>query len=195
MEWGVWRYTAPFGFSEQCHIAQTKHPLEDPMRFSLIDRIVELVPGERITAVKSLTLAEEYLADHFPHFPVMPGVLMLEAMTQAGAWLVRVSEDYAHSMVLLRQANNVKYAQFVEPGQTLTVTAEMQKHSAQETKLKTYGMMDGRVIVNARLTLMQYNLADTEAELAVTDAALKRDLRQQFALLHQPSAQISTSSS
>ena len=63
------------------------------MRFSLIDRIVELEPGERVTATKSLTMAEEYLADHFPHFPVMPGVLMLEAMTQAGAWLVRVSED------------------------------------------------------------------------------------------------------
>ena len=64
------------------------------MRFSLIDRIVELEPGVRITAVKSLTMAEEYLADHFPHFPVMPGVLMLEALTQAGAWLVRVERGF-----------------------------------------------------------------------------------------------------
>ena len=77
------------------------------MRFMLIDRIVELQSGTKITAVKNLTMAEEYLADHFPHFPVMPGVLMLEAMTQAGAWLVRHSEDFAHTMVVLKQINNV----------------------------------------------------------------------------------------
>ena len=53
------------------------------MRFTLIDRITELKPGVSITAVKGLTLAEEYLQDHFPRFPVMPGVLMLEAMFQA----------------------------------------------------------------------------------------------------------------
>jgi 3-hydroxyacyl-[acyl-carrier-protein] dehydratase len=93
------------------------------MRFVLLDRIVALEPGVRITAVKNLSLAEEYLADHFPGFPVMPGVLMLQAMTEAGAWLVRESEDFAHSVVVLGQANNVKYGQFVEPGQTLTVSA------------------------------------------------------------------------
>ena len=109
------------------------------MRFSLIDRIVELEPCVHITAVKTLTMTEEYLADHFPHFPVMPGVLMLEALTQAGAWLVRVSEDFAHSIVVLKQANNVKYAQFVEPGQTLSVTAEMLlKFDEGEVKLKAY---------------------------------------------------------
>ena len=51
------------------------------MRFVLIDRIQEIVPGQSLTAVKNLSLAEEYLADHFPGFPVMPGVLMLEGMT------------------------------------------------------------------------------------------------------------------
>jgi 3-hydroxyacyl-[acyl-carrier-protein] dehydratase len=156
------------------------------MRFSLIDRIVELEPGERITATKSLTMAEEYLADHFPHFPVMPGVLMLEAMTQAGAWLVRVHEDFAHSMVVLRQATNVKYAQFVEPGQTLSVTAEILKSQENETKLKTYGTVGGRVIVSARLTLLQYNLADTRPWQAPVDESLIKELRTQFTLLYQP---------
>ena len=64
------------------------------MRFVLIDRIQEIVPGQSLTAVKNLSLAEEYLADHFPGFPVMPGVLMLEAMTQSAAWLVRSTEDF-----------------------------------------------------------------------------------------------------
>ncbi len=54
------------------------------MRFNLIDRIVETRPGQSLRAVKNLTLGEEYLADHFPTFPVMPGVLMLETLVEAG---------------------------------------------------------------------------------------------------------------
>jgi 3-hydroxyacyl-[acyl-carrier-protein] dehydratase len=164
------------------------------MRFSLIDRIVELEPGVRITAVKTLTMTEEYLADHFPHFPVMPGVLMLEALTQAGAWLVRSSENFAHSMVVLKQANNVKYAQFVEPGQTLSVTAEILKFDEGEVKLKAYGTVGGRVILSARLTLACYNLAKKDPQYEMSDAAMRRDLRNQFALLHQPQIEIPTTS-
>ena len=156
------------------------------MRFSLIDRIVELEPCVHITAVKSLTMTEEYLADHFPHFPVMPGVLMLEALTQAGAWLVRVSEDFAHSIVVLKQANNVKYAQFIEPGQTLAVTAVVLKFDDKEVKLKAYGTVGGRIILNARLTLACYNLADKNPQYTWTDEATRRDLRDQLALLYQP---------
>jgi 3-hydroxyacyl-[acyl-carrier-protein] dehydratase len=156
------------------------------MRFTLIDRVVELEPGVRITTVKGLTMAEEYLADHFPQFPVMPGVLMLEAMTQTGAWLVRVTEDFAHSMVLLKQASSVKYGQFLEPGQTLMVTAEIIKQEEGETKLKARGMVDGQIIVSARLVLAKYNLADTQPDYAGTDRALIRDLRTQFTMLYQP---------
>ena len=161
------------------------------MRFSLIDRIIELEPGHRITAIKALAMAEEYLADHFPHFPVMPGVLMLEAMTQAGAWLVRASEDFAHSMVVLRQASNVKYAQFLEPGQTLSVTAEILKSGEKETKLKASGTVGGRIIVNARLTLARYNLADLDPHNEAVDTATRGELRSQFALLYQPHIEIS----
>ena len=53
------------------------------MRFSLLDRVTAIEPGRSITAVKAVTLSEEYLADHFPRFPVLPGVLMLEAMLMA----------------------------------------------------------------------------------------------------------------
>jgi 3-hydroxyacyl-[acyl-carrier-protein] dehydratase len=144
-----------------------------------------LEPGVRITAVKTLTMAEEYLADHFPHFPVMPGVLMLESLTQAGAWLVRVSEDFSHSMVVLKQACNVKYAQFVEPGQTLSVTAEIIKIDDGEVNLKAYGTVHGRIILSARLTLACYNLADTAPQYKATDEATRRDLRNQWALLYQ----------
>jgi len=164
------------------------------MRFTLIDRITELEPGDRIAAIKTLTMAEEYLADHFPHFPVMPGVLMLEALTQASAWLVHNSEDFAHSMVVLKQARNVKYAQFVEPGQTLTVAAELLKLSEGGAKLKAYGTVGGRVIVSARLTLACYNLADSNPDHETTDTATRQDLRNKFALLYQPQKTISAAS-
>jgi 3-hydroxyacyl-[acyl-carrier-protein] dehydratase len=156
------------------------------MRFLLIDRIVEFQPGVRITAVKSLTMAEEYLADHFPNFPVMPGVLMLEAMTQAAAWLIRLSEDFAHSTILLKQATNVKYGQFVEPGQILLVTVEMLSQTERETKVKAQGMVDGRTTVSARLVLERYNLADENPLEAIADDAILEEMRSLLSVLYQP---------
>ena len=153
------------------------------MRFTLIDRIVELQPGQSITAVKSLSLAEEYLADHFPKFPVLPGVLMLEAMTQAAAWLVRASEDFAHSIVVLKEATNVKYGQFVMPGQILTVTAEIVDQTERETRIKAQGRVDGRVTVSARFVLERYNLADINPNRAFTDAGIIRELRDLYGVL------------
>jgi 3-hydroxyacyl-[acyl-carrier-protein] dehydratase len=155
------------------------------MRFTLIDKVVELELGKRIAAIKNLSLAEEYLADHFPGFPVMPGVFMLEAMTQTGAWLVRASEDFAHSMVTLKEARNVKYANFVEPGQTLAVTAEVISQDEKETKLKAQGMVGDVQVVSARLVLQRYNLADQDPAQAVTDQVLKHKLRELFAVLNR----------
>lgn len=156
------------------------------MRFSLLDRIEQLEPGATITAVKCLTMAEEYLADHFPGFPVMPGVLMLEAMTQAGAWLIRASEDFAHSMVVLREARGVKYGQFIEPGQLLRVTAEIISQTDRQTVLKVRGWVDGRATVQGRLVLERYDLAEACPEHAPTDAMLKQHLRNLFTLLYPP---------
>ncbi len=154
------------------------------MRFTLLDRITHLEPGVRIEGIKTLALAEEYLADHFPLFPVMPGVLMLEAMTQCGAWLIRASEDFAHSMVVLCEAAAVKYADFVIPGQSLTVSAEIISQTAEETKLKARGAVNGSQNVSARLTLKRYNLATENPRHAPLDEKLRRDLRLQFRLLY-----------
>lgn len=156
------------------------------MRFALVDRIIELEPGARISAVKNLSLAEEYLADHFPGFPVMPGVLMLEAMTQASAWLIRAGEDFAHSVVTLKEARNVKYGNFVEPGQTLVVTAEIIGQDERETRLKAQGTVDGQPTVSARLTLERYNLEQEHPARAEADAVIVARLREQFAQLYKP---------
>jgi 3-hydroxyacyl-[acyl-carrier-protein] dehydratase len=157
------------------------------MRYSLIDRITELVPGERVRAVKNVSLSEEYLQDHFPKFPVLPGVFMLEALTQASAWLVRATDDFAHSMVVLKEARNVKYANFLAPGETLAVYAEIVKHEERETKLKVEGSVAGQVKVTGRLTLRRYNLADETPSRAEIDRYVTLQMRKLYAVLARPS--------
>lgn len=147
------------------------------MRFCLLDRVVELQPGVRITGVKRLRPDEDYLQDHFPRFPVMPGVLMLEAMYQASAWLVRQSEGFAHSMVVLKEARNIKYAGFVTPGKELVVTAEIIKQDERLTTLKAQGTIDGNVAVNGRLVLERFNLAERYPKRANTDPYLRNEMR------------------
>jgi len=148
------------------------------MRFCLLDRIVELEPGVRVKAVKRLRPDEDYLKDHFPRFPVMPGVLMLEAMYQASAWLVRQTEGFAHSMVILKEARNIKYADFVTPGKVLEVTAEILKQDEALTTLKTQGTIDGNMAVSGRLILERFNLADRHPSRANTDPYLRNELRE-----------------
>ena len=84
------------------------------MRFLLLDAIQSYEPGVQLTAIKNVAMSEEYLADHFPEFPVLPGVFMLEAATQAAAWLLRLSENFAHSVITLKEARNIKYADFTD---------------------------------------------------------------------------------
>lgn len=154
------------------------------MRLTLVDRIIELEPGRQIKAIKSLTLAEEYLGDHFPHFPVMPGVMMLEAMYQAAAWLVRATENFANSMVTISEANNVKYSDFVEPGQTLVVSAVLMKQEDRWSRLKCQGEVDGQIAVRARLVLESYSLNERGAAGPATDARLTRRLQERFHVLY-----------
>jgi 3-hydroxyacyl-[acyl-carrier-protein] dehydratase len=148
------------------------------MRFCLLDRIVELEPGVRVKGVKRLRPDEDYLKDHFPRFPVMPGVLMLEAMYQASAWLVRQSEGFAHSVVVLKEARNIKYNDFVTPGKELEVTAEILKQDDSLTTLKAQGTIDGNMAVSGRLVLERFNLADRYPSRANTDPYLRSELRE-----------------
>lgn len=157
------------------------------MRFSLVDRILEVEPGRRIRAVKNLTLGEEYLADHFPMFPIMPGVLMLETLVEAAAWLVRITEEFAHSVVVLREAKNVKYGNLMEPGRSLVVSAELleplETRAQGLATFKAKGEVDGTATVSARITVARYNLGDRNAALRETDARIISHLRGVYTLL------------
>ncbi|HPF40912.1 MAG TPA: beta-hydroxyacyl-ACP dehydratase [Phycisphaerae bacterium] len=160
------------------------------MKFILIDRIVSMDPGQgRIVARKQLSLAEEYLADHFPTFPVMPGVMMLEAMVQTSSWLVRATQGFSKSMIVLAEAKNVNYKSFVAPGGVLEVTSEAVQIDDTESDFKAVGRgADGGEIVKARLKLRHYNLTDLDASLAETDEKLVSVMKQRFELLGGPAA-------
>ncbi|MFQ5411845.1 MAG: beta-hydroxyacyl-ACP dehydratase [Phycisphaerae bacterium] len=158
------------------------------MKFILLDQIISIDPPRQILTRKTLSLAEEYLADHFPTFPVMPGVLMLEAMVQSAAWLVRVTQDFKHSLVVLEEAKNISYKSFVSPGGSLEVTAEAIRIEDRTSTFKTFGRRGDDEIVKARLTLRHYNLSDTDSRSTDTDQRLVSDLRAQFRLLGGPSA-------
>lgn len=139
------------------------------MRFNLIDKIVEVQAGVSLKAIKNLTLGEEYLADHFPTFPVMPGVLMLQTLVEAGAWLLRISEDYAHSVIVLREAKNIKYGNFMEPGKQMMITVELIEKTVDQAIFKGKGEMEGQSTVSARITLARYNLRDKDISFKDTD--------------------------
>jgi len=153
------------------------------MRFCLLDRICSLEPDVELTAVKNVSLAEEYLADHFPEFPVLPGVFMLEAATQAASWLVRLSENYAHSLIMLQEARSVKFTDFVTPGHQLRISVEQLKREDPLVSLKFQGEVEGRICVSGRLTLHCSNLGDDDPELAGLDERMIACQRQLQGLL------------
>lgn len=160
---------------------------DQQMRFRLLDKIVELEAGSHIKATKLLRPDEDYLKDHFPRFPVMPGVLMLEAIYQASAWLVRMSEDFANPIVLLKEARLIKYTGFVAPNQTLKLSAEIRKQDDQTTTLIGKGTVGDSVAVSGRLVLERFKLADRYPLHSTVDPYSRRQLKAEFDRLWQPS--------
>lgn len=146
------------------------------MRFWLLDTVESFVPNESLTAIKNVSLTEEYLKDHFPEFPVLPGVFMLEAATQAAAWLLRLSDDMAHSIITLNQAKNIKYANFVTPGKQLRMTVNQISKDERMATFKVTGEIDGASAISGRIVLERYNLADGDPARAELDKRVRNYL-------------------
>jgi 3-hydroxyacyl-[acyl-carrier-protein] dehydratase len=153
------------------------------MRFLLLDAIQSYEPGVQLTAIKNVAMSEEYLADHFPEFPVLPGVFMLEAATQAAAWLLRLSENFAHSIICLKEARNIKYADFVPPGHTLKVTVSVVKREDRLATFKVEGHIGDRPTLSGRLVLETYNLCDRDPALRIIDQKLESNFRKTLTIL------------
>ena len=153
------------------------------MRFILIDKIVSLQSGKEIKAIKSVSMAEEYLADHFPAFPVLPGVLLLEGLIESASWLVREAENFAHSMILLKQARNVKYRSFLAPGAQIEYTVEAKTIEEDVSSFSGLGLSQGQRIVEARFGLRHFNLSVQNSRMAEVDAKIIEEMRQRWKLL------------
>ncbi len=153
------------------------------MRFRQLDRIIELVPGERIVATRQVQADEDYLRDHFPLFPVMPGVLMLEGLFQASCWLIRATENFENAVLTLKEAKNVKFADFMQPGQMLEVTAEILKIEDDIVSIKASGRKGEINTVTARLLIGKSNLEDARSDLAPLDAFLRQSMREEMSRL------------
>ncbi|HEV2072591.1 MAG TPA: 3-hydroxyacyl-ACP dehydratase FabZ [Thermomicrobiales bacterium] len=87
--------------------------------FLLVDRIIEMTPGERAVGIKNVTSNEEFFEGHFPEYPVMPGVLIVEAMAQVGGVALLSLEEHAGKMALFAGINNVRFKRQVKPGDTI----------------------------------------------------------------------------
>lgn len=153
------------------------------MRFILIDKVVSLEVGKQIRAVKNVSLSEEYLADHFPTFPVLPGVLLLEGLIESASWLVRRTENFAHSMILLEQARNVKYKSFLAPGSQIEYMVKARAIEENVSSFSGFGTSEGEVIIEARFALKHFNLADKDSAMAPVDAQVIESLKKRWELL------------
>ena len=122
------------------------------MRFELIDRVLERGP-QSLTAVKTVSLAEEYLADHFPGFAVLPGVLMLEAMVQAGRALAAELDPPVPGPLVLAEVRNVRYGQMVRPGQALQVQVSVRQRDGDALAMEGRGSVEGQLAVAGRFRL------------------------------------------
>jgi len=121
--------------------------------FIMIDRILELIPGEKVIALKNVTINEPFFQGHFPGNPIMPGVLIIEAMGQAGAVLAAnsLSGEQQDSLIYFMSMDKVKFRQPVVPGDQIIFEMKFLKKRAKVFKMSGVALVDGKRVVEAEL--------------------------------------------
>ena len=124
--------------------------------FLLVDRVTELEPMKRLVAWKAVTVNEPFFAGHFPGHPVMPGVLVLEALAQAAALLAKSSmgEDTSHKVTYLMAIDGARFRRPVVPGDRLELAIEVVKHKGTIWKERGTALVDGEVAAEAEFMAM-----------------------------------------
>ncbi len=119
--------------------------------FLLVDRIEELEPGARAVGIKNVTQNEPFFQGHFPDYPVMPGVLIVEAMAQVGAVGVMVNEEYRDKLALFAGIDNVRFRRQVIPGDVLRMEVEIVRLKGRIGRGKGRATVDGEKACEADL--------------------------------------------
>ncbi len=121
--------------------------------FLLVDRIVDLVPMERVVGIKNVTMNEPFFQGHFPGNPIMPGVLILEAMAQTGGFLLLNTEnDPSGKLIYFTGINKVKFRKPVVPGDQLRFEIEFLKLKRNICKMKGLAFVEDKMVCEAELT-------------------------------------------
>ena len=122
--------------------------------FLLIDRVLDYKEGEYLTAYKNVTYNENYFTGHFPIRPVMPGVLILEALAQATGILAFITNDTLpsdHSLYYFVGIDKARFKQPVEPGDQLMLEVKLDKKKGPIWKFKAQAKVDGKIVASAEL--------------------------------------------
>ncbi|MGH9810263.1 MAG: 3-hydroxyacyl-ACP dehydratase FabZ [Terriglobia bacterium] len=120
--------------------------------FLLIDRIVEMEPGKRIVGLKNVTMNEPFFVGHFPNFPVMPGVLIIEAMAQTGGVLALHNHEVdSNKLVLFAAIEDAKFRRPVVPGDQLRLELEVLQRHTTFARMKGKAFVDGKLVAEAVL--------------------------------------------
>ena len=114
--------------------------------FAFVDRIIEYVPGERAVGIKNVTFDEPYFQGHFPGRPIMPGVLIVEAMAQVGGVVLTQMPEAEGGLFLFAGIDKVRFRRQVVPGDQLVMTAEL-----LYIKRRRFGKMQARAVVDGQL--------------------------------------------
>ncbi|WP_041538062.1 3-hydroxyacyl-ACP dehydratase FabZ [Carboxydothermus hydrogenoformans] len=119
--------------------------------FLLVDKILEVVPGEKAVGIKNVTINEPFFQGHFPGRPIMPGVLLLEAMAQVGAVAILTDERYAGKLPMFAGIDGARFRKPVLPGDQVVFEVELLKIKGSLGKARGSGKVNGELVVEAEI--------------------------------------------
>lgn len=142
----TWRIPLVLEIEEIKKIIPHRYP------FLLIDRIIEFEPGKKAKGIKNVTINEEFFKGHFPEYPVMPGVLVLEALAQVGAVSILSLEKNKGKIALFGGIDGFRFRRQVVPGDQLVLEVEITRSKGPVGKGKAVASVDGDVVAEGELT-------------------------------------------